>query len=418
MPSLTGDKDGQIRIADKSKGGLAGWFSGSSVPMAVGVPIDDNESIVSFETSRSASPDLGRRRPTLSSLDTSQKTPTAATSRFNFFSTKSTPSKQVQIPADLSDDILTLDIRSALFPNGEVDPFSPSSFKNLLQNAEGLLNKLQTAYKLRTLSLHELAADKEAQTEELEEAETRAKHLKLQLEDMAQRVMAHDEEMAKVVEELVREKQARAEEKEAREKSITLIKYHATSPSEASCSYVSEDLDVEARRRKHRYRRSDATLNSESSLEECESDDESAGAESVFTRSKSPSLASVSEASTPEMPMQAVFANVHVVTVGGPGSRNGPALRERAGGERPKQVQRKSTFQKILGGMSPKDEARQEDERGIADLGCRNCRGGEAGVAWDTVGLLRMENRGLKERVVGLETAVEGALDLVNGIGL
>ena len=39
-------------------------------------------------------------------------------------------------------------------------------------------------------------------------------------------------------------------------------------------------------------------------------------------------------------------------------------------------------------------------------------------MAWDTVGLLRAENRGLKERVGELEGCVEGALDLCSGLGL
>jgi cell division septum initiation protein DivIVA len=39
-------------------------------------------------------------------------------------------------------------------------------------------------------------------------------------------------------------------------------------------------------------------------------------------------------------------------------------------------------------------------------------------MAWDTVNLLKDENKGLKDRVEELETAVEGALDVVNGIGL
>jgi hypothetical protein len=38
-------------------------------------------------------------------------------------------------------------------------------------------------------------------------------------------------------------------------------------------------------------------------------------------------------------------------------------------------------------------------------------------VAWDTVSLLRAENRGLKERVGSLEGAVETALDLCSNMG-
>jgi hypothetical protein len=413
MPTLTGDKDGQIKIADKSKGGISGWFSGSSEPVAVGLPIDDLEDPTAMsppsESSRATSPDREtaklRKRSTVPTLDTAQqvptKTSTASTSRFAFFSTKTATPAQRQIPAELSDELLTLDIRSALFPTGENDPFSPAAFKNLLTNAEGLLLKLQTAYKIRTISLHELAGEKEVQAEELEESETRAQHLKMQLEDMAQRVTIHDEEMKKVVEELNKERQARAEEKEAREKSINLIKAHTASSSEEIFTH-SEDLEVELQGRQRPWRRSNGTINSETSLE---SDDES-----VFSRSMSPNLASVSEISTPEMG-QAVFAKVVNIS-------------PKRTVERPKPVQQRSTFQKILKGISttPDDESQtrkekgEEDELGMADEGCRNCRGGPSSVAWDTVGLLRAENKGLKDRMASLETAVEGALDLVNGL--
>jgi hypothetical protein len=64
-------------------------------------------------------------------------------------------------------------------------------------------------------------------------------------------------------------------------------------------------------------------------------------------------------------------------------------------------------------------ETHKEEMRGIglAD-GCRNCRGKEASAAWDAFGLLRAENRGLKNRVGDLENAVDGALDLVAGLRL
>jgi hypothetical protein len=57
-------------------------------------------------------------------------------------------------------------------------------------------------------------------------------------------------------------------------------------------------------------------------------------------------------------------------------------------------------------------------ELGEADDGCANCRGGSASMAWDTVGLLRAENRELKGRVGELEEAVTGALDVVMAVGL
>jgi septal ring factor EnvC (AmiA/AmiB activator) len=94
-------------------------------------------------------------------------------------------------------------------------------------NAEGLLLKLQTAYKLRTLSLHELSAEKSAITDELEEASTRTTCLRTQLEDMASKVSEQDAKIADLAAQLEKEKQARAVEKEAREKSIALIQANA-----------------------------------------------------------------------------------------------------------------------------------------------------------------------------------------------
>ena len=55
---------------------------------------------------------------------------------------------------------------------------------------------------------------------------------------------------------------------------------------------------------------------------------------------------------------------------------------------------------------------------GLGEQGCTNCRGKDASVAWDTVGLLRMENKGLKERVGELESAVDGALGVCDGLHL
>lgn len=146
------------------------------------------------------------------------------------------------------DEFLSLDVTQALFPQGNAqDPFSPASFKNLLMNAEGILLKLQTAYKLRTLSLHELSADKSAITDELEEASTRATCLRTQLEDMASKVSEQDAKVADLTAQLEREKQARAAEKEAREKSIALIQANAR---ESRRSYhevsdiLNEDLGI------------------------------------------------------------------------------------------------------------------------------------------------------------------------------
>ena len=480
MPTLTGDRDGTIRVADKSKGGLASWFTGSSAPVSVGIQVGDQESLSPpTMSSRDGSPERPpaklQKRPTVTTLESSvsyapTKTPasnTTSTSRFNFFSSPKTPiQKTIQLPQSSldSDEFLTLDITSALFPSnspGAQDPFSPAAFKNLLTNAEGLLLKLQTAYKLQTLSLHELSSTHSALTDELDEAETRAQCLRSQLEDMASKVSEQDRTIEELVSQLATEKQARSEEKEARQRSIALMTSSRLEMDalhkRSSCSeheHEHEDLGIsnaEGRRDVHISGRKKWRYSSAGSeLSTTESDAES-GPESVFSRSRSPTLTTSSATSTmttesamPEI-LQASFARM--VAVPHSPSR---AYAQAQGThplslnttQRPMVVERASTFQKILRGMAtssataisptstsmPPSEEQRERERerdvvddmfsgiGMGDSGCKNCRGRDASVAWDAVGLLRMENRGLKDRVGTLEGAVEGALDLCGGL--
>jgi hypothetical protein len=417
----------------------------------------DTTSPGSREESPERQPAKVQKRPTLPTLDSSSSTNTnmpsksastsgASSSMFNFFSSPKTPSKQtVQLPAELNmDEYLTLDLKSALFPTSspsDRDPFSPAAFKNLLMNAEGLLTKLQHAYKLRTLSLHELSAEKEAMSEELEEAETRAKCLRSQLEDMAARVSEQDSSIIELANELAQEKQARAEEKEAWEKSIALIRANSQSqrPSHIDLDMVSpmEDLGI-ANAASPRKERKKWRISGGSTDMSGESDAESGGAESVFSRSRSPTLTlnSMGESgrasimSTPEI-QQAAFGRV--VHVRGPSISQGyPSIQlgrsePQQEKERPKTVQQKSTFQKFLNGISNTPAATTPDGNvdsdpyggiGLGEQGCTNCRGKDASVAWDTVGLLRMENKGLKERVGELESAVDGALGVCDGLHL
>jgi hypothetical protein len=124
MPTLTGDRDGSIKVADKSKGGLASWFIGSSAPVALGVHVGEKglPAPPSMSSSRSTSPERQagklKKRPTLqtfestSSISTTQSKP-PQTSRFNFFSSPKTPSKNtIQLPADMmnEDEFLSLDV--------------------------------------------------------------------------------------------------------------------------------------------------------------------------------------------------------------------------------------------------------------------------------------------------------------------
>jgi hypothetical protein len=419
MPTLTADKDGVVRVEEKQRGGVTSWFSGSSAPISLGIPVTERETPPPFnESPLEASPQQdgaklqkGPNLPSVESTGSSSnmptKTPIGSTpSRFNFFSQKTPPKQTIQLPERMieDDELLSLDIRAALLPysSSVQDALSPSSFKDLLMNAEGLLLRLQTAYKLRTLSLHELSGEKEAQDEELEEAETRARCLKSQLEEMSDRVAEQDRMIEDLVEQLATEKQARAEEKLAREKSIALIKAsRERSPSET------EDLGFSKKPRPRAWRQSGGSTSTE-----CDSDAElGSPTDSVFSRSRSPaptitsmlsSATCTSADTTPEI-LQASFARVVSLQ---PCAALAHAQQPQQ--QRPSPITQPSTFQKILHGISAPSSA---------ELGCENCRGGDADVAWDTVSLLRAENRGLKERVGSLEGAVETALDLCSNMG-
>lgn len=72
--------------------------------------------------------------------------------------------------------------------------------------------------------LSDLRAEKEAQAEETEEAETRARHLKMQLDDMAEKAKAQEEAMRSLSLELLAERRRRDEEEVARQKSVQIVK--------------------------------------------------------------------------------------------------------------------------------------------------------------------------------------------------
>jgi len=382
MASLTGDRDAVFRGI--GKGGLSSWFTGSSAPVTVGIstqPTSPNQ----HPAAAPASSPVGASAPPL----------------FSFFSSSKPVPKTIQLPKNLleSDELLTIDIQKALYQSRKQDTFSPAAFKNLQMSAEGLLTKMQTSYQLLALRHHELSGEMSAQEEELEEAEMRAQHLKAQLDDMSKKFSEQDCVIENLVLELAHERQLRAEEKDAREKSIALVK-ESCENAEKLGSYGSshpEDLhaSTDPRRRSH-WRNSNGSTEYESDIE--------SNSESVFSRSRSPSLTVMSATSTmtcdssPEI-LQAAFGRV--VTL----------KDERSGIQRPKLVQQPSTFQKILHANSRTSTGVEENHE------CANCRGQHASVAWDTVGLLKAENKGLKERVGILEHTVEDALDMCDGLG-
>lgn len=386
--------------ADSPRGGagFVNWLSGSAgAANALGLsPHSPNPTSRDGTASPGAEATPTRlRRGTTPDLTTTTPKPTnnTMTTRFmsalssRFTPTTPTTTRSPSAPSDEPyDELSTLNIEAALFPTSPTassphnrDTFSPAAFKNLHMNAAGLLTKMQAAYREQAAALRDLRAERAAQRDELEEAVTRAAHLKMQLEGMARRVGELEGELA-------------AE----RRKGASLLEKRGGGLPEEGASMVSEDLGVDEDRRRRRRRRSRGSGGEESDDED---GDTSAESESVFSRCRSPAL--------PVVPTTHAMSSDGAAVMDVAGA---PHARSHAGSVNatPKQKggQQMSAFQKILKGISGEE------------AGCENCKGQDASVAWDTVGLLRDENRHLKTRVGELEVAVEGALDLVNGIGM
>lgn len=341
--------------------------------------------------------------------------PATAPSRLSLLTMFSRPPPAVT--AEMHDELLSLNVDEALFPPGTPatkDAFSPAAFKNLQTQATGLLTKMQNAYRQKAQALADVEKEREADRDELEEAETRAKHLKFQLEDMASKASEQERRMKQLMEELAAERRARAELERFNPKAMQRL---APSPggfqSEAG-STISEDLGVdEEELQKRKWRKSNGTDTS------FETDDDSmsyAESESVFSRPRSPSVSTIATTRGIET------SSVMDMPIPTPQSMRGPnsanynnnttaskrtSVASIASTTNRRSTQQMSTFQKLMKGIS-----------GDGTDGCRNCKGQDASVAWDTVGLLRDENKQLKHRVGELEDCLEGALDAVNGIGL
>ncbi|KAM0341157.1 hypothetical protein ACHAPU_010172 [Fusarium lateritium] len=331
------------------------WFSRPNAPSPV-----------------STAPPEPRRRSTSSA----SKASTPTSSRFNFFGSL-TSSAAATPTEEQNEALMNLDIEKGLFPNGvPVDgtAFSPSAFKNLQMNATGLLSKFQAAYEQRTAEFRDLQAERDIESFSKSEAEIRVEQLEKQLEEQAT-LMAERDAM---IEYLLGRSTL---EKDGVDDATNVGKENANS----AASIVSEDLGVDEDRLR-RWRKSTSTS----------SDDESVDEASVFSRSRSPTIGtSISEIS----PAIAPVVQFKPATLEPPrAARNSNS--------------QMNPLQKLMRGIS------SEKAQPTATATCLNCQGQTASMAWDTVNLLKGENKGLKDRVEELETAVEGALDAVNGLGL
>jgi hypothetical protein len=204
-------------------------------------------------------------------------------------------------------------------------------------------------------------SEQSAQEDELDEADTRVRHLKMQLETMAERANEQDEQMRKMAEDLAFERRARQEEEAARKRNLALVRSQPVC-EHAACADTSP-------RRRNRISNSDVSVDS-GFESECETD-----AASVFSRNcLSPTgtdISSILEADNDSTP------------------------------KKPQAIERKSTYSAV--------------NLGKGGWGCANCEGGAQAAVWGRLAKEREENRTLRHRVEQLEDAVEGALNVVDG---
>ncbi|CAO2649275.1 Nn.00g066600.m01.CDS01 [Neocucurbitaria sp. VM-36] len=378
---------------------LQNWFNGSSAPVKLGVSSQpqeysdsESESGEEYDSeeeeeeeknnmmanifNRGSSLTRGSESPRRSE-DT--PTPTKAPSHPNAgskFAWLLSTQKNAVLPPPISsptyhnpdDELLNLSISQALFPHGPADPLAPSSFHDLLTNAEALLSRYQASYRQVSTSLVDARSELSAQEDELDEADTRVRHLKMQLETMAARANEQDEQMRRLMEDLAFERRARQEEEAARKRSLALIR----GPSQ--CEH---NACQDTPRRRNRISNSEISVDS-GFESEAETD-----AASVFSRN------CLSPTGTDQSSI--LEGEVHDAT---------------PKGRKPQLVQRRSTYEKV--------------REGAVDLkqggwGCANCEGGAQAAVWGRLAKEREENRTLRHRVETLEEAVEGALNVVDG---
>ena len=371
IPLFSGEKTTQGKTEEKA-GKLADWFRGESDPINIGfLPSPIKEKNESLEASGASS--LIRPSTLLQRKSIAQGiSKPAMARRFSFFSSKSSLAKPTSPLPDLNDELFDMDINKALFPSGPADAASPAALRNLQQQAESILSRIQNAYRERTLQVCEIAAEKEALAEEALGAETRAQHLKMQLNDMSVKFTEQDEAIMNLVDELAQEKLARREEEEARKRTLRLV-------GQASSPHTSHG------------RLSRANTVSDSGFE---SEDESL-AESLFSRRNG--------AHSPTMSMSSVATSNSPDAYQSPDAQFSTSTSQAARLRVPK-------THTVKGTCAPYRNDLPEE---APPSSCTNCHGGRASEAWSLLGVLQEENRCLKHRVGEVEGALDGCLDVV-----
>lgn len=208
--SATPDRAEKPHVPNKIFGDI---FHGESAPIRLGAPVsptkekEESEFIMDYNTGFTERPSTFKRRGTSESTRT-----TAPTQKTSWFSRRPTATS---IPKYTPDELANVNINATLFPNGPVDPLNPAAFNDLLLNATNLFNHMQAAYKEKLDYISIIQPEIDAQREEVEEAEIRSKHLKMQLEDMGRQAQEQETAMQDMAQQLSEEKVKVQEAQEA-----------------------------------------------------------------------------------------------------------------------------------------------------------------------------------------------------------
>ena len=208
-PTDTEEQLGSSRSPPRKGPSFTDIFTPRRSSLAPSEPEEESEYIMSYKSSFTGG--SGR----IPEPQAPAPKPTGLRSFSWFGSTKNAP---VSPPPTQAENTVGMDLlnpaTSLLFPVGLPSDKTPATFDELLHNAEFLINRLQTAYKEQSSALQAARAEREAQTEETEEASTRAQHLKLQLENLAAVSADQAATNRALAEELAAEKQRRHEDRE------------------------------------------------------------------------------------------------------------------------------------------------------------------------------------------------------------
>jgi len=248
-----------------------------------------------------------------------------------------------------------------LFPTGAPpDILSPHSFNDLLSAAEKALRDLHSAYIVKDKALREVSQNHEVLQEEAEEAEIRARHLRVQLEGMAAQLQS---------------------------------KEHALETERRQCQGLERRMVADGRRK-----RSIRMVNPPLGIDSRESSGGMTGSagsvsDSGFESDADAESVGSDPARSPLMPSPWTGSQqLHV---------DEASLSSRPSFEVP--PPRPATTVRLRGG--PQRQGQRHEISGLNS-------------PWVMLAEAREENMALRGRVQDLENAVEGALDLVGGLGV